>query len=226
MIGPPFAHHARNWAWFIVVTTAIASTVVGLLIGAASGNVLVTWAGLLAPAALGLAQVPPQRDRDMRLPTMLSVLTLPFGRLYDRMGDDLQDWCDIRLSATSADPQWIADAVNYYYDQVGREVTSSLALADLDRWRASISHKIRIVGLIRKSAPEEQLRAALQIHPDTENTRKYNTDDRTRLAARLRTEANGELNLFLAYIYPIGHGKLLIYPFRPSVQRDRPRAPA
>jgi hypothetical protein len=225
MIGPPFARHARKWAGLIVVGTAITSTTAGLLIGVASGHVVVTWAGVLVPAVLGLAQIPPQRDRDMRLPTVLSVLKLPFSRLYECMGDDLQDWCDIRLSATSADPQWIADAVNYYYDQVGREVTSSVALADLDRWRISISHKIRVVGLIRKSASEEQLCAALQMHPDTENSRKYNTDDRTRLAARLRTEASSELNLFLAYIYPVGHSKLLIYPFRPSIQRVRPRAP-
>jgi hypothetical protein len=63
----------------------------------------------------------PQRDRDLLPRTWPSLLTLPFSRLYDRMGDDMQDWCDTRLRAASAKPQWISDAVIYYHNQVSAE---------------------------------------------------------------------------------------------------------
>ena len=37
------------------------------------------------------------------------------------------------------------------------------------------------------------------------------------------SDATNELDLFLARVYRLGHHKLLIYPFRPSVHRS-PRA--
>src|SRR6202034_3355050 len=74
---------------------------------------------IIVPSGLWLSKVPPQRDRDM-LPGHLSgLLTLPFSRLYDRMGDDLQAWCDTRVAAVLPNPQWIADAAQYYSNQAG-----------------------------------------------------------------------------------------------------------
>jgi hypothetical protein len=135
------------------------------------------------------------------------------------MGDDMQDWCDTRLRAASAKPQWIADAVNYYYNQVHGRVRDPRARADLERWRESITHKIGIVRLISLDTTEVRLRDALQMHPSTQNMRKYADDDLPRLARRLETEALNELHLFLAYVYRLGYHKLLIYPFRPSAHR-------
>jgi hypothetical protein len=218
-IGPPFGPRARYWAFFIVVATAIVSTCVGLLIVAASHHVHAAYIGVIVPSGLWLSKLPPQRDRDLLPRTLPALMTLPFSRLYDRMGDDMQDWCDTRLRAASARPQWISDAVKYYYDQVAGRLRDSQARADLDRWRDSITHKISIERLINMDTTSARLRASLQMHPSTEHMRTYNDDDLPRLARRLETEALNELHLFLAYVYRLGYHKMLIYPFRPSAQR-------
>jgi hypothetical protein len=147
------------------------------------------------------------------------VLTVPFGRLYERMGDDMQDWCDTRLRAASAKPQWIADAATYYYDQVRGGLKDGRARADLSRWHESITHKIGIVRLIRLDTTPARLQESLVRHPSTQHIRKYAEDDLPRLARRMESDASSELNLFLAYVYRLGYHKLLIYPFRPSAHR-------
>jgi hypothetical protein len=217
--GPPFGPRARYWALFIVASTAVLSTGVGLLIVAAS-NGIPAYIGIIVPGGLWLSKLPPQRDRDLRPRTLAAAATLPFSRLYDRMGDDMQDWCDTRLRAASARPVWIADAAQYYYDNVAGRLKDGKARADLDRWRDSITHKIGIWRLINLDASPARLRASLQAHPSTQHIRKYNDDDLPRLALRLQTEALNELHLFLAYVYRLGYHKLLIYPFRPSAHRD------
>jgi hypothetical protein len=216
--GPPFGPHARYWALFIVLSTAIVSAGVGLLIVAASHQ-NAAYVGIIVPGGLWLSKLPPQRDRDMLPRTLLALLTLPFSRLYDRMGDDLQDWCDTRLRAVSARPQWISDAAQYYYNQVAGRLGAGRARADLDRWRDSITHKIGVWRLVNLDTTPDRLRAALQTHPSTQDIRKYHDDDLPRLARRLETEALNELHLFLAYVYRLGYHKMLIYPFRPSAQR-------
>jgi hypothetical protein len=69
----------------------------------------------------------------------------------------------------------------------------------------------------RRNASAE--RDSLQQHASTSHIRKYSYDDLARLARRLETEALNELNLYLAYVYRLGHHKMLIYPFRPSAHR-------
>jgi hypothetical protein len=220
-IGPPFGPRARYWALFIVVATAIVSAGVGLLIIAASHSTAAAYAGIVVPGGLGLGKLPPQRDRDMLPRALSSLLTLPFSRLYERMGDDMQDWCDTRLAAASGEPQWISDAVKYYANQVAGRLRDVRAQADLDRWRESIIHKIKIVGLIDRDTDPARVRAALQLHPCTQHIRKYSDNDLPRLARRLQSDALNELNLFLTYVYRLGYHKLLIYPFRPSAEQIR-----
>jgi hypothetical protein len=229
-VGNPFGPRAWSWAVLIMVVTAIGSTGVGLLIVAASHTIHAAYVGIVVPGGLWLTKLPPQRDRDLLHRTLASVLTLPFSRLYDRMGDDMQDWCDTRLRAAAAKPQWIADAVTYYYAQVHGGLKDGQARADLDRWRGSITHKISIVRLISLDTTPARLRDSLQTHPSTQHIRKYADEDLPRLARRLETEALNELHLFLAYVYRLGHHRLLIYPFRPSahraqVRRAEPMAP-
>jgi hypothetical protein len=225
-VGPPFGPRARFWAFFIVVATAIASTGVGLLIVAASHHIPAAYIGIIVPGGLWFSRLPPQGDRlssGRTFPAL--VLTLPLSRLYDRMGDDMQDWCDTRLRAASAKPQWIADAVTYYYDQVRGGLKEGQPRADLGRWQDSITHKIGIVRLISLDTTPARLREALQTHPSTQHIRKYTDDDLPRLARRLESDALSELNLFLAYVYRLGNHKLLVYPFRPSTQRIPARRP-
>ncbi len=220
--GPPFGRRARYWAWFIVVSTAALAAAVGVLILAASR--VPAFVGVIVPGGLWFTKLPPQRDRDMLPRTWSAVLTLPFSRLYDRMGDDMQDWCDTRIEAAKPRPQWIADAAQYYWNQMGR-VTDPRARDNLDRWRESIVHKVSMVRLIDLDPGPGRLRAGLQMHSSTAHARKYRDDDQDRLARRLETEALNELHLFLAYAYRLGYHKMLIYPYRPGAHRPAPQPP-
>jgi hypothetical protein len=215
-IGPPFGPRARYWACFIVAATASVAAVVGVLLLATSR--VPAYIGILVPGGLWLSKLPPQRDRDMLPRAWPALLTLPFSRLYDRMGDDMQAWCDTRIEAARPRPQWIAAAAQYYWNQMGR-VTDRRARADLDRWRDSIAHKIAMVNLIDLDPGPGRLRVSLQMHPSTQHARKYSEDDPARTARRLETEALNELNLFLAYAYRLGYHTMLIYPFRPGAHR-------
>jgi hypothetical protein len=222
-IGPPFGPRARYWALFIVVSWAAVSTAVGLLIVAASRHSGAAYAGILVAPGLGLSRLPPRRDQEMRPRARAGLLTLPFSRLYDRMGDDMQAWCDTRIDAAGRRPRWIAEAAEYYWNQMGR-VTEGRARADLDRWRDSIVHKINTVRLIDLDTSPARLRANMQQHPSTQY-RKYDDEDQARLARRLESEALNELNLFLTYAYRLGYHKMLIYPFRPGAHRPVARPP-
>jgi len=219
-IGPPFGPRARPWALLIVVGTAVVSAGVGLLIVAASDHVHAAYVGVIVPGGLWLGRMPP----DLVPRSLGAWLALPLSRLYDRMGDDMQNWCDTRLRAAEARPQWVADAVTYYYDQVQGRLKDDQARARLGEWRESIAHKVSIVRLINLDTTPARLQESLQKHPDTQDPRKYSDDD-PQLAARLESDALSELNLFLAYIYRLGYYKLLIYPFRPGAQRFRTRRP-
>ena len=221
-IGPPFGRRARYWSSFIVVSTAALAAAAGVLILSASR--VPALVGVIVPGGLWFTKLPPQRDRDMLPRTWSGVLTLPFSRLYDRLGEDMQYWCDTRIEAAKPRPQWIADAAQYYWNQMSR-ITDPQARANLDRWRDSIAHKISMVRLIDLDAGPDRLRASLQLHASTAHARKYSDDDQDRLARRLETEALNELNLFLAYAYRLGYHKMLIYPFRPGAHRPAPQPP-
>jgi hypothetical protein len=210
-IGRPFGPRARPWAIFIVTGTALLSTALGLVILAASQQPPAAYLGILVPGGLWIAGVTP-RDRT-------GWLTRPLGRLYDSMGEDMQAWCDVRRRAAAERPQWISDAVQYYAGQVEGQLKDRKARTELRRWRESIVHKISIVRLISLDTTETRLRDSLQRHASTRHIGKYSADDLPRLALRLETEALNELNLYLAYVYRLGHHRLLIYPFRPSVHR-------
>jgi hypothetical protein len=217
-IGSPFGPHARYWASFIVVGTAAVSTAVGMLIVAASSHSGGAYVGIIVPVGLRLSKVPPQRDLDMRPRTRAHALTLPFSRLYDQIGEDMQDWCDTRIAAARPEPQFIAHAAQYYWNQMSR-VTDPRTRDVLDGWRKSIAHKINIVRLIELDASQARLRDTLQQHPSTQHIRQYSDDDLPQLARRLESDALSELNLFLARAYRLGYHKMLIYPFRPEAHR-------
>ena len=222
--GPPFGPRARYWAWFIVVSTAALAAGAGVLILAASQAPAAVLAGILVPGGLWFTKLPPQRDRDMLPRTRSAVLTLPFSRLYDRMGEDMQDWCDVRIKAARPQPRWIAEAAQYYWNQMGR-VTDPRARDKLDSWRTSIVHKIGIAQLIDLDASPARLRAAMALHPSTQGIRTLSEDDLLRLARRLESDALNELNLFLAYAYRLGYHNMLIYPSRWGVLRPEAQPP-
>lgn len=225
-VGYPFGPRARFWAFFIMVATAVVSAGAGLLVVFASRQNHAAYGGIIMSGGLWFGSLPPQGDKlssGRSFPA--AVWAFPLSRLYDRMGDDMQEWCDTRLRAASPKPHWIADAVTYYYDQVRQGLRDGQARASLDRWHDSITHKIGIVRMIDSDATTARVRAALQMHPATQHMRKYADDELPWLATRLESDALNELHLFLAYVYRLGHHKLLIYPFRPSAHRVQVRRP-
>ena len=222
-LGAPFGPRARFWVIFIMVATAIVSTGVGLLIVAISNHSYAVYVGILVPGSLWFSRIPPQRDLAMLPRTLSSLLTLPFSRLYDRIGDDRQYWLDTRTEAASVKPPYLSDAVEYYHYQVAGRLRDEQARAHLDCWWSSIMHKISVWRLLDLGADLARVQAHLEMHPSTQDTRKYNVNDPERLARRLETEALNELTLFLSLLYRLGYHKLLVYPFRLGAHRPYPR---
>jgi hypothetical protein len=226
--GHPFGPRSRSWAITVVVITATISTALGVAAVAASHHVRAAYVGVVLPSALWLGKASAQRSRrrGSLLPKpLVGYIALPLRRLDDRMGDDLQDWCDARSRAVSGKPQWVADAAQYYHNQVAGRLKDDRAREELNYWRQSIQHKIKIVQMIGRHEAPERLQAALQLHASTSNTHKYNAGDLPRLARRLQSEAENELHLFLASVYRHGYHKLLIYPFRPPPSPRSKRGP-
>jgi hypothetical protein len=219
-IGYLFGPRARIWAFSIMAATAIASAGVGLLVVVATRQVHAAYGGIIIPGVLLAGSLSPLEDR---LPAGRSPVAAawasPFSRLYDRMGDDMQDWCDTRIKAAAAKPKWIAGAATYYYEQVRCGLRDGQARALLDLRHESLTHKIGIVRMIDSGAASDQVRAVMQMHPSTRNLRKHADDELARLASRLESDALSELHQFLAHVYRLGHHKLLIYPFRPTAHR-------
>jgi hypothetical protein len=216
--GNPFGRRARWWAIGVIVITAAVSTGVGMAAVAAGDHAIAAYVGLILPGGLWLGKASDQRGlRGSRLPRLLvAVATLPLRRLYERMGDDMQDWCDTRLKAAARTPKWLSDAAQYYHNQVRGRLRDRQATDQLGRWRESITHKVRIVRLIDLQTTAARLDAALHDHAATRDSRKYAVDDLPRLRRRLIAEAENELHLFLALVYRHGYHRLLIYPFRPQ----------
>jgi hypothetical protein len=186
-VGPPFGPRARFWACLIVVGTAVVSTAVGLVIVAASDHVHAAFVGIVVPGGLWFTSLPPRGDQLSSGRTFAAgLLTRPFSRLYERMGDDMQDWCDTRLRAAAPEPQWIADAATYYYAQVRAGIKYSQAHADLGRWQESITHKIAIVRLISLDTTPARRRPTPAGPPDGKRcTERTEPVSRLRLPARV-----------------------------------------
>ncbi|HTU71991.1 MAG TPA: hypothetical protein VMG38_00595 [Trebonia sp.] len=201
------------------MSTATVSAGMGLLLVVASHHAQAAFAGVVVPGRLWFSPFPPQRDRlsaGRNLPA--SVLALLFSRLYERMGDDMQAWTDVRLRAASPEPKWIAGAVTYYAHQVRGRIKDEAAQTELERRERSIICSIEIVRLINLDTTRARLEERLQAHPSL-RVRSYPDQDLQALAQRLRSDALGELHQFLDRIYQLGQHKQLIYPMRPSAYR-------
>lgn len=221
---------ARWWTVAIIALTAAISTRLGLVAVALSPHVRAAYIGAVAPSGLllGKAAADRGRQRGRLLPESLTaIFALPLARLDDAMGEDMQDWCDLRMRAVSGGaPREVSDAARYYYNQAAGRIGDPQAEANLRAWRDSVEHKIRIARWVDLDSPPRLL-TALRSHPSTQDPGKYSVDDLSRLALRLRAEAENELRLSLALLYRLGYRKMLVYPYRPSAapgQRHRPAA--
>ena len=219
--GDPFGARARWCSLSIIAALVVLSTGIGLAYVALSHHYGATYVGLALPSVLWLGRASISRDGGQQPTTLTDVLMYPLRRLDDLMGDDMQEWCDVRSRAVAGHPAWVSDAVEYYWRLVAGRVKDEPARRDLGRWRESIRHKINAARLADLDSPQ-RLRDALSSHRSTRNSRKYQPDD-PRLADRLRSDAQNELHLFLFALYRLGFYDLLIYPFRPPAQPKRKR---
>lgn len=230
-VGPPFGPRARPWAVVIILITALVSTGIGLALAAVSNHIEVVSLSVVMPSSLWLSMLLPQRRRAQTSRTPGTWLALPFSRLYNLIGQDLQDWCDTRFQAAREGLPWeMADAVTYYYGQVQGRLKDDRARANLDVLRESIVHKMGIVRLIWLDASPARLRAALQTHPSTQHVRKYSDDELLWLAQRLESDAMTEFFQFLARVYQLGFTRLPVYGSRRGPGMDQldtatPRGP-
>lgn len=223
--GNPFGPRARRWAWAIIVITAIVSTALGLAVVALSHQLRAAYVGLIVPSVLWLGRPPDQREgrRSTWSKPLVDGLMFPLRRLDDRMGDDMQAWCDDRSRAVAGRPDWVSQAAQYYGNLVRGRIKDEQARRDVGRRQESIEHKINVARLADLDSPA-RLRDALQSHPSTANMRAYRADD-PRLADRLRSDAENELHLLLFTLYRLGFRKMLIYPRMPPVPPRRRREP-
>lgn len=226
-IGYPFGRRARWWSYLIIAVAAIISGLLGLAAGAASGQLHVAYVGVVLPIGLLLGRDPGDRGtREGRAPGWLSqLLSFPLHRLDDCIGDDMHYWCEERHRAVADSPQWVADAAQYYCNQVAGRIKDDRAQLYLGRLRESIQHKIKVIKVIELGDSQVRLHNALQAHPSTADQHQFAVGDLELLSRRLRTEAEHELDMLLDFVYRCGFHKLLIYPFRPTRRRG-PSTPA
>jgi hypothetical protein len=219
-VGNPFGARARWCSLSIIGAMVVLSTGLGLAYVTLSHHYGATYVGLALPSVLWLGRASIPRDGPRHSP-LTDILMYPLHRLDDLMGEDMQEWCDVRSRAVAGHPAWVSDAAHYYWSQVAGRLKDEKALRDLARWRESVEHKIKAARLADLDSPQ-RLRDALASHPSTRNSRKFDPGD-PRLADRLRSDAENELHLFLFTLYRLGFHNLLIYPFRPPAQPKRER---
>jgi hypothetical protein len=225
-IGNPFGPLAKRWSCTIIAITVVISVGLSLVLVAASGQVRTAYVGFILPAGLWLAQVSGDlgtgHGASLQPRGLAGCLTFPLRRLNDRMGDDLQYWCDARSRAVADNPPWVSDAAQYYFNQVNGRLRDDQAQAYINDLRESIKHKINVMQKIEVEDTPARVEAALQSHPSTMDMHQFTVGDLPTLSRRLRTEAEHELDLLMAFAYRRGFYNLLIYPFRPPHWPARP----
>jgi GHKL domain len=222
-IGSPFRpRRTTQAAMRVIIDTATASAFLGLFLAFATSNIALVCVSLLVPSVLWLPNAAEERIRRRGniLPESLAWIKSPIRRLDERMGRDMEEWCEVRLNAAAKNPQWVSDAATYYYGQIEGRLKDGRAKAELSTLVESITHRISIVLLISLNTTPARIRVSLKKHPSTSGISKYEIDDLARLEQRLLAEARDELHLFLAYVYRLGYRSLLIYPFKPHSRRD------
>jgi hypothetical protein len=224
--GPLFGPRSRFWAIAIIVAVDVVAAGVGIAAAVSSHLPHAGYLGLAVPGGMWWQKPAGQWDEARgRSPAWL---TFPFRRLGAAMGEDLEAWCAVREHAVHGAPLLVADAAQYYHNQLrsrGMHHRADMVLGD---WLRSIRDKIAIVRLIDLDTTPARVLAELGKSPATRGLTRYTAAELAVLARRLESEAEHELRLFLAYAYRHGHHNLLIYPSRarPPLRRPPRRLPS
>src|SRR5712692_7635092 len=107
--------------------------------------------GLIVPSGLWLGKVAEQRHSRLRgrwrpeAEKLAGWLTFFVRRMDDRIGDDLEVWCDERLRAACGSPAVLGQATIYYHERiVARWPKGDRRRQALDRAKDSILHKVGV----------------------------------------------------------------------------------
>ncbi len=224
-LGRPFGPTSKWWAFAVVIITGAIATGLGVAVAAAGHHLRAAYIGLIVPSGLWLGKVAEQRHSRLRgrwrpeAEKLAGWLTFFVRRMDDRIGDDLEVWCDERLRAACGSPAVLGQATIYYHERiVARWPKGDRRRQALDRAKDSILHKVGVVQGINLGTT--QLEARLKAHPSTRAlVGKYT---RKELEGRLLDSAENELRVMLADEYRRGRGKLLIYGLlAPGTLRSR-----
>jgi hypothetical protein len=198
-VGRAFGPTSKWWAFSVIVITCVVATYIGLAV----------------PSGLWLGKVAKQRERRRRrwLPeaeVLASWLTFTVRRMDDRMGDDLDVWCEARVRSACSSPRLLRDATVYYHDRIVRRwPKDDRRRQALDREKDSILHKVEVVRLINLDTTQQRIDTALRAHPATSPlVGRFTRED---LANRLLDSGENELRVMLSDAYRQGRSDLLIY---------------
>jgi hypothetical protein len=224
--GRAFGPTSKWWAVAVVLTTGAAASVLGVAGAAAGHHVRAFYIGLAVPSALWLDKAAKQRSSreggsNTLLPEALVVwLTFFVQRMDDRMGDDLQAWCDDRVRVASGNPLLLLEAARYYHGCiVVRFRRNDACRKDFDVAMESIRHKVEVIRLIDRGATEDRVNTELRKNPSTRPLAgRYELGY---LESRLQDSAENDLAFMLAEAYRRGCDKLVIYGL---VGSDPPQA--
>jgi hypothetical protein len=223
-MGRPFGPTSKWCAFAVVVITSAIATGAGVAAAAAGHHLRAAYIGLAVPSGLWLGRTADKRARPELswLPVALTGwFTFFVRRMDDRMGDDLETWCDARLRGASGSPRLLREATIYYHGRIAGRLPRDDRRRALDRAKDSVLHKIEVVRLISLDTTQERIDTALRAHPSTRPlVGRYTRKD---LETRLLDSAENELRTMLAGAYRWGCSKLLIYGLLgPAIAGSRP----
>lgn len=214
-VGRAFGPTSKWWAFAVIVITCVVATGLGVALETAGHHLRAAYIGLAVPSGLWLGKVAKQRERRGRrwLPeaeVLASWLTFIVRRMDDRMGDDLDVWCEARVRGACSSPRILRDATVYYHDRIVRRwPKDDRRRQALDREKDSILHKVEVVRLINLDTTQQRIDTALRAHPATSPlVGRYARED---LANRLLDSGENELRVMLSDAYRQGRSDLLIY---------------
>jgi hypothetical protein len=211
-LGRPFGPTSKWWALAVVVITSVLATGAGVAVATAGHHLRAAYIGLVVPSGLWLGKTAERRSRpELRwLPAALaSWFTFFVRRMDDRMGGDLEAWCDARLRGASGSQKVLREATIYYHGRITERLPRGDRRRVLDRAKESILHKIEVARLISLDTTQERIDTALSAQSSTRSLVGRFT--RENLEIWLLDSAENELHAMLADAYRWGCGKLLIY---------------
>src|SRR5258708_23558436 len=148
-LGRPFGPTSKWWVVAVVIITGAVATGLGVAVAATGHHLRAAYIGLIVPSGLWLGRVAEQRHSRLRdrwrpeAEMLIGWLTFFVRRMDDRIGDDLEVWCDARLRAACGSPAVLGHATIYYHDRiVARRPKGDRRHPALNRVQDSILHKV------------------------------------------------------------------------------------